>query len=441
MISMRRRLLLHLMIALLIGSIAVGVVTYLSSRDEINELFDENFKQIATVLERQKTVLADSEEVILDRTKLKGEEEFLIQLWTPDRKLVYSTHPKITFSPPKTHGFETRTFNGEEWRSYATEANGIIVTVSQPLSARREMIFEIIVKMLLPISLQFPILGLLIWLAVGRSLDSLSFISSSLKKKSEGSLQPLPLDNIPAEIMPLVNALNDLLVRLDDGMKLQRRFTADAAHELRTPLTAVQLQLELLSRSQDETEKNEALASLTQGVRRSIRLVEQLLAFARLEAELNAQPAETLDVVAMCQEAVKFFSGRASQKNIDLGLVRQDPAVIFSSAESLRTVLSNLIENALRYTPENGQVDVSVYTEGGHPVIEVSDNGIGIPPAERMRVFDRFYRGIDNKEQGTGLGLSIVKSLLDHDGASISVSPGIDGKGSCFKIIYPKSTI
>ncbi|MES2729811.1 MAG: ATP-binding protein [Pseudomonadota bacterium] len=438
MTSMRRQLLLHLMIALLAGSIVVGAVSYLSSRDEINELFDGNFKQIALVLEQQKTVLVDSKSVVSDVKELKGEEEFLIQLWTPDLKLIYSTHPQIAFFAPTQDGFDTRVFNGEDWRSYATEANGVIVQVSQSISARHEMIFEITLKMLLPVLLQFPILGLLIWLAVGRSLGSLTVISSSLQKRSETSLQPLSVENIPEEIIPLVKALNDLLTRLDNAMKLQRRFTADAAHELRTPLTAVQLQLELLGRTKDEAEKQDAVEDLTQGVQRSIRLVEQLLAFARLEAEVNAQPAEALDALPLCQDVVKFFSGRADQKNIDLGLVRQEPACLVSNAESVRTVVNNLIENAIRYTPKNGQVDVSVYVSGGHAVIEVSDNGPGIPSAEQTRIFDRFYRVLGNQEQGTGLGLAIVKSILDKDGADISIRHGIDGKGSCFKIVYPK---
>jgi two-component system, OmpR family, sensor kinase len=439
MTSMRRHLLFHLMIALLAGSIVVGIVSFLSSRDEINELFDENFKQISMMLKRQTNLLADSKTPASSKNKLKGEEEFLIQLWTQDSRLVYSTHPLIDVPPPAKQGFDTRDFKGENWRSYASTENGVTLQVSQPVSARDEMIYEIALNMLLPILLQFPILGLLIWLAVGRSLGSLTFISNSLQKRSESSMQPLSFEQIPEEITPLVKALNDLLARLDEAMKLQRRFTADAAHELRTPLTAVQLQLELLGRTKNKEEMQEAMSSLTQGVQRSIRLVEQLLAFARLEAEVNTQPAVHLDVLPLCQEAVKFFSNQAAQKNIDLGLVRQESVFIFSNPESLRTVINNLIENAVRYTPNNGRIDVSVYSDTVRSVIEVSDSGPGIPYAERTRIFDRFYRILGNNAPGTGLGLAIVKRILDKDGADIAIGPGIHGKGCCFKVSYPEA--
>ncbi len=430
---------LHLMIALLAGSIVVGVVSYFSTRDEINELFDGNFKQIAMVLEREKAAPIDTGAAASKKKKLKGEEEFLIQFWTPDHKLTYSTHPLIPFPAPAQKEYDTREFQGKTWRSYSTSAHEIIVQISQPESERNKMIFEIALKMLVPVLLQFPILALLIWLAVGRSLDSLAFISSGLQKRSATSLQPLSFENIPQEITPLVRALNDLLLRLDDAAKLQRRFTADAAHELRTPLTAVQLQLQLLARTKNDTEKQEAVENLTHGVQRSIRLVEQLLAFARLEAGDNAQAPGRMDATPLSREIVKFLSGRAAEKNIDLGISRQEPAMLFSTPESIRAVMTNLIENALRYTQAQGQIDVAVYADEGRAVLEVSDNGPGIPPAEWTRIFDRFYRVLGNAVPGTGLGLAIVKSILDKDGAQITVGPGIHGAGVSFKVIYPRA--
>ena len=437
MTSMRRHLLLHLMIALMASSMAVGVVSYLSSRDEINEVFDANFRQIALVLDRQKTVMADTGAGISKRKELKSEEEFLIQFWTPDLKLSYSTHPLIPFIAPDKQGFQTRDYNGVEWRSYVASANGMIVQVSQPQSARDAMILEITLRMLLPVLLQFPILGLLIWLAVKRSLGALALISSSLQRRSATSLQPLPSENIPEEITPLVTALNDLLLRLEDAAKLQRQFTADAAHELRTPLAAVQLQLQLLSRTKSEGERQEAVENLTQGVHRSIRLVEQLLAFARLEADVQAQPAIRMDALPVCREIVKLLTGPAVEKNVDLGISRQEPAFLFSIPASIQAVMSNIIDNALRYTPAHGQIDVAVYVEDGRAVFEVADNGPGIPAGERSRIFDRFYRVPGNTAQGTGLGLAIVRSILDKDGAQITVDSGIDARGARFKVIYP----
>lgn len=435
--SVRKHLLVHLLTGLLMASMIVGVVSYFSSKDEVDELYDEHLRQIALVLESQKSVLARSEEVVSPNNKLKGEEEFLIQIWGEDGSLIYSSHPLIKLPQSKKEGFATQVYNTEEWRSYSTKPNNLVLQVGQPIELRDDMLVEMAFKMLVPILLQFPMMALFIWLAVGSGLESLSIISMDIKKRSETSLRPLSLNGIPEEIMPLVHALNELLVQLDNAMQMQRQFTADAAHELRTPLTAVTLQLALLERTQSEAERADALKSLMSGVQRSISLVEQLLAFARVEGRVDRSHHKQIDLAPVMHDIVASFTHKAIAKQIDLGLVREESAIGLFDLEEIYAVFNNLIENALRYTQEGGRVDVSVYTDQGKPVIIVADNGRGIPPEEHTRIFDRFYRVLGNKESGTGLGLAIVKSILDKSGASIHIAAGIDGKGTEFKIIFP----
>lgn len=435
--SVRKQLLLHLMTALLMTSIVVSIVTYISAREEIDELYDEHLRQIALALEGQKIIIPKTDKDRSSRTKLKGEEEFLIQTWSKNGKLLYSSHPRIDFPAPRHEGFSQQHYNDEAWRSYATASGELSLQVAQPLYARDELLLEIALKMLIPVLLQFPIMALFIWLAVGNSLESLSVISSDIQKRSEKSLQPLDLDSAPEEVVPMVNALNELLSKLTKSIHMQRRFTADAAHELRTPLTAVKLQLALLGRSQNAVERQDALNTLTLGVERSIRLVEQLLTFARIEADVDYKLSSPVDLDAIAHETVRMFSGQAAQAGIDLGLAQAEKVQCHANQDGIQTVLNNLISNALNHTPRNGRIDVSVYTENGRGVLVVADNGTGIDANERIRIFDRFYRIPGQVSSGTGLGLAIVKNILDQQGATIRIDDGIDGRGVSFKIIFP----
>jgi len=246
-------------------------------------------------------------------------------------------------------------------------------------------------------------------------------------------------------VQPLVHALNGLLGRLERALVAQRAFIADAAHELRTPLTAVHLQAQLVERAATDDERRAAMQTLKRGLDRATHLVEQLLTLAREEPDVAIRPFAPVDLAALARSVVGEQAAIAAARGLDLGLERADPAVVEGDAAGLRTLLSNLVDNALRYTPRGGRVDVAVESQGTGAAIIVRDSGPGIPAAERNRVFDRFYRAPNAAAAdlaGSGLGLAIVRRVAERHGADVALGTGIaeDGReGLGVTVLFPSA--
>jgi two-component system OmpR family sensor kinase/two-component system sensor histidine kinase QseC len=268
-------------------------------------------------------------------------------------------------------------------------------------------------------------IGAVAWI-VRRGLDPLRFVAAEVQRRDARTLAPLGTDHLPREIEPLVNELNRLLERLRQAFAAQRAFISDAAHELRSPLTALRLQLQLLDRAPDETERLEARARLGAAVERAIHLVEQLLTLARSEPQDAAMELENVDLAAAAADAIKDTHDLALARKIDLGLEAPPGLNVQGDREALRTLVRNLVDNAVRYTPPGGTVQVRCWSAAQRAQLEVSDTGPGIPPGEKKRVFDRFYRRAAAQEDGTGLGLAIVKAIAERHGAQIDLgeAPG-----------------
>lgn len=240
----------------------------------------------------------------------------------------------------------------------------------------------------------------------------------------------------------MVGAINGLMARLNESLTAQRRFLSDAAHELRSPITALRLQLQVLERSADAAAIEAAKNELRQGVARAQRLVEQLLQFARTEPEAVTAPLVPTDLNQVVREVVGAQNLRAEIWKLDLGASVSEPVVALSEASQLTILLNNLVENAMRYTPSGGVVDVGAEMRDGHPVLFVRDTGPGIAKDDRERVFDRFYRGEQLAPSqraivGSGLGLAIVKAIADHHGAVVELLDRIDGPGLEVRVAFP----
>jgi two-component system OmpR family sensor kinase len=252
-------------------------------------------------------------------------------------------------------------------------------------------------------------------------------------------MAPLADRDVPEELQPLAASINGLLARLSDALAAQRRFTADAAHELRTPLAALKLQLDLARRNGAASGGGQAaLDDLEAGVARASHVVEQLLTLARVEPEAMARARTQCDLAALARDAVVARAGLAAAKSIDLGLVRADAAIVDGEAANLAILLSNLLDNALRYTPRGGRIDVAVEQADDGATLAVADTGPGIPADERARVFDRFVRGRDVHEPGSGLGLSIVKRIADAHHATVTLDAPAEGSGLVVRVRFPK---
>lgn len=445
MTSVKKRLLASLLTVIVLSTLISTIVTYFELKEEMDELFDENMKQIVHAISvhditTQSSFISDTKDV---RRTLKGEEEFLIQIWHKDL-INFSSKPAITFPKQDTGGVRTVKYKDIDWRYFGLDAgNDWLIQVSQPIPMRHTVIWEIYFEQLIPTLIQLPVLMGIIWLVVGFGFSPLSRISRSIETRTETFLEKLSEKDTPQEVLTMVQAINGLLDRLSRALNTQKRFTADAAHELRTPLTAVRLELDVLKRAETQQEKDQSLQKLYKAVDRCTRLVEQLLEIARLEPERVNEKITDVSLPDIIKNVTEESRQAAKQKNISLEIERSESITIKGQAHALTVLASNLVNNALQYTPDGGKIRLSIYKEKEtkEAIISISDNGPGIPEAEQTRIFDRFYRITGKKHigQGSGLGLSIVKSIADHHKASINLHEGLDKKGVSFEIRFPLS--
>jgi signal transduction histidine kinase len=307
------------------------------------------------------------------------------------------------------------------------------------MSVREDRAAALALDTLRPFALLLPVLALFIWFTVGRALVPLERLTGQVRARRVDALDALPDARLPAEVQPLVNALNELLARLRAALERERAFLADAAHELRTPLTALHLQMEMLGHAQGEAERRAAMDSLSAGVQRAIRLVEQMLAMARAEPRANPAPLLPVRLDVLAREAVTDLVPLADARQVDLGLTSEAPVTVAADAEALRTLLRNLIDNAVQHSPAGGRVDVAVEpgSDSTGARLLVSDEGPGIPEAERARVFDRFYRRAGNPSPGSGLGLAIVRTIADAHHASVTLEDNPQGRGLRVRVSFP----
>ncbi len=419
--SIRRKLLFTLIGALSIVMAIGAWATYSAARDEANAIFDYHLEQIALSV-RNQTFQGSTE-------ALAGDErfEFVVRIWDRSGLGIYYSRPHRILPDVARLGYATERTSEGAWRVYALQYRGQTIAVAQPMSVRARLAAGAALRTMLPFIVLLPLAALLIWLLVSRELRPLTELAHSVARRTPDALDPISESGVPTEAGPLVRSLNDLLARLQAAMQAQRAFIADAAHELRTPLAALQLQAQLLERASDTAGRAAAMTDLKQGLERAIHVVRQLLTLARQEPGTSEPPMTRVVLADLVSQAVAAAANTAAFRNIDLGVAASDPgAGVTGHAEALRTLLDNLVGNAVRYTPDGGRVDVSCGRGETHAWLEVIDTGPGIPEAERERVFDRFYRRSGQEVAGSGLGLAIVRAIADkhHAGLALTDAPG-----------------
>jgi two-component system OmpR family sensor kinase len=414
--SIRRQLLVWLLALVIVGVGFAGWLIYRQALAEANELFDYQLEQIAAALPSEpfSSVLQSNSD---------SDEGVVIQIWNRNGVLMYYSHPRVPLAPHAELGFSTETTSRGIWRVYSAIVGDNVVQLAQPVSIRNRLAAGVAWRTLWPLVLLLPLLGVAVWVIVGRGLAPLQRVTRALDTRHPEALDPLPDNRLPAEVRPVVDALNGLLERLATALDTQKAFVADAAHELRTPLAAVQIQSQLVARAKDDASRKEALEDLQAGITRATRLAEQLLALARSEPD-GKSASTAVDLHALLDDCVGAYVLLAQQRGVDLGIEANEAATINGDANALRVMFNNLIDNATKYTPRGGRVDVSLQLDGGRPLVRIADSGQGIPADERERVFDRFYRVGSGASRartdvaGSGLGLAIVRRIaLQHDAA------------------------
>lgn len=415
-------------VPLVITGAAVGSFALLNAWYEIEEVYDAELAHAAKLLlqlteheldEHKK----DEIELGIEDSKATHpyEKNIAFRIWE-DNLLVtqsVSAHGFDSFRAPP--GFSNHTLNGERWRFfvYFGEHSNITVEVAEKQDVRMDITLDLAESLIVPFSLFVPILLFLIWLGTTKSLQPLSLLSVAVDRRDIDDLSPLRAPLIPREITPLVGALNKLFVRMEESIRREREFTDNAAHELRTPLAAMKTQAQVLLKKTTENAEKEGLENLVASIDRAVRLVEQLLSFARLQSK--DMPFAVVDFSTLVDEVVTEFSPLAKAKGQALTADVPRGIRLKGNKDALQIMLRNLIDNAIKFTPDKGDIRVSLAMHNGQVILDVSDTGPGVSDDQKDKIFDRFYRVSKSKTQGSGLGLAMVKWICDSHKARIEI--------------------
>jgi two-component system sensor histidine kinase TctE len=441
-------------------------ITYLVAKSIANQPFDHALEDNVTVLAQQVKevdgrVLARLPGSARDILRADDVDSVYFQITGPRGEVVDGDRDlpspppeeaersgRVHFRNESLHGTPVRVayawVNLQPLLNTGAEPRLALVQVAETLEKRAQLANEIIKGVILPQFIILPVILALVWFALSRGLSPLAQLQERIRARPPDDLSPIDSRQVPEEISPLVGSLNDMLARLAHTIDAQKRFIADAAHQMKTPLAGMRMQSELALRQVDPGEIHRSLEQLAKSSESATRLVNQLLALARAENQPHAGLAlEPLDLSLLARSVVQDWVQASFSHEIDLGYEDPDgPVEILGDGMMLRELLSNLIDNALRYTPPGGSVTVRVRSDAGQALLEVEDTGPGIAPGERRRVFERFYRILGSSAPGSGLGLAIVREIARQHGADIEIfnNPrSIQKKypGSLFRLTFP----
>ena len=437
--SVRARLLVFLLAAIVLVAIVQALVAYRSALSQADDMFDNHLQRTAVSLARGAPVSPAS----AGEEAGANDEDLLIQIWSAEGVRIYRSTRRILLPEQIVLGMSTVTTAQASYRMYSVATPTRIIQVGQDLAVRQRLAGAFAWQAVLPTAAMAPLLMIIVWWVVGSSLAPVDRVRRQLAQRQPGDLPGIDESEVPDEVRPLIAEMNLLFARVDRAFSAQRQFVGDAAHELRTPLTALKLQIDALSRAPDDASRARAVARLEAGVERARRLVEQLLLLARQEAASPgaAEPFPEVSLTDAVRMSIADALPLAQARDIDLGMVRDDAATVALAPDVLRTLLGNLLDNAIKYTPLAGRIDVGVASEQGTCRVWVEDSGPGIPAAERARVFERFVRLDGTSGEGTGLGLAIVKAIADRENIAVTLDDAAELGGLRITLQFPAHTV
>ena len=418
--SLRRRLLWLVLAAIAFASVLQASSAYRTALQQADTMFDYHLQELARSVQGGMRFAPGAD---------PGSTDFVVQIWGPDGAQIFRS-TEMALPERAVLGFSDMSVNGVPYRVYSLQTPEQTIQIAQDLDARQRRARFLALRAVLPVALLAPLLMMAVWWLISRSLAPVERMRRQVAGRAADDLSPLPDAGLPEEVLPLVNELNLLFGRVRVAFAAQSNFVADAAHELRSPLTALKLQAQALRRSQDDAGREAAIARLNDGIERAIGLVGQLLVLAREEGERGAAAQwQRIDLQDLARQVVADVLPQAQAKRIDVGLATSAAVWVHGQPEPLHILLRNLLDNAVKYSPEGGQVDLSLSVDNAAPCLTVEDSGPGIPEAERERVFDRFYRTADASAAGSGLGLAIVRAIATRHGAQVRLgrSQGLGG--------------
>lgn len=433
--SLRARLLWLLFAAVVLAAVAQAIIAYRTALGETNAIFDYQMQQMAMSLRPGLPVSSE----LVDRFITNEDEnfDFVVQVWNADGRRIFRSTEQAELPRHSDLGFSMVDARGTTYRVFSVASGNQHIQVAQDLAARRELAGALALRTASPIVVMVPFLMLLVWWVVSTSLAPVNRVQSQIAAREADSLAAVNESGLPDEIRPLVQELNLLFQRMRQAFDAQKNFVADAAHELRSPLAALKLQVEGLRRAHTESARDLAINRLSAGIERAARLVEQLLVLAQHQANASAMVGGTaVDLAQVVNQAYSDVTPVAQARRIDLRPANCHGAHLLGQHEALRILVRNILDNALKYTPLNGVVEVSIRREGKQLIFQVDDNGPGIAPEDRQRVLDRFYRVAGTEGTGSGLGLAIVKAIADFHTATIALDYSARLGGLCVKVTF-----
>jgi two-component system OmpR family sensor kinase len=429
-----RRAALTWMTALLafVGLVAI-VIAYDYARDETAEFLDGQLRQIALNVGTGLSQAAGP--AVTDQDP---EDRFAITIRDRAGRMVHQSLPDVQIPRQDKPGFANVVAGGASWRVYTVGDQARTVQVAQRETIRAEIADSAALGAAAPILIVIPLSWLVVGWAMSRMIGRLNDLAEEIAARSAKATEPIPIAGVPSEVKPLVESMNGLIARLQAATDAQRRFLADAAHELRTPLAALQIQVDNLAAG--GAGQDERVAALAAGVKRAGALVDQLLRLERLEGPA-AGVGPSFDLGALLLDCVADCAPLAQGKDVDIGIDFTADAMIQGVERDVRALFASLIDNAARYTPPGGKIDVALARREGRPVVEIVDTGPGLPKGAERRIFDRFYRGAPHDTEGTGLGLAIARRIAERHGFELTVENRPDAAtGVIARVVMPRET-
>jgi signal transduction histidine kinase len=430
-----------------VGILCVAVGNWQAHRQTQSQL-DYQMEQVARIVAAQdfsahrQSEPADGPD-ILPRVNINhdNEDDLIVVVRDTSGQVVYASKsnrhiPGGLLPSSGELGFHIRDFGSGQYRVFSAQSNGLSIEVALSMDVISEVEGGVALATLLPIVLLLPVLALVIGIVIRRHVAPLTAAAATLAQRATSSFEDLPVQDLPAEVRPLVEEINRLMRRLETTVLREKQFVTDAAHALRTPLTALQLQVDVLDGGRDEQDKAARLAELRTGLRRIIRLSEQLLSLARNESAAGPIEEKT-DLRQGLDDVSQLYADAARAGNVRLQVESDAPVFVPGSPRRLGLILGNLVENAIRYSPAGAAVSIRTCVAGGRVRIEVWDEGVGIAPTELERVFERFYRAPGDTSNGSGLGLSTVDSIVRQLGGSVWLENRADTSGLIAIVTLP----
>lgn len=434
--SLRARLLFFLLAAIAVGALVQGAIAYRSTLAQADDIFDSLLQRTALSLGTGDGLLSTGP------THARGAgspvaDDLIIQIWTPDGLRVFNSRSRLRLPSQIVLGFSDATLEGETYRVYSLATPFQVIQVAQDMGVRKNMARALALRTVAPIAAAAPLLMLIIWCVVSWSLRPVKRARAQVAARQPEDLSPINVRGLPDEIRPLVQELNLLLERMRGAFAQQKQFVGDAAHELRSPLAALRLQMQSLQRAGDSQTRQVAEQRLAAGIDRATRLVEQLLSMARHEGPDEQAPHAPVDLADVLRQALSETLAQANAKQVSIELEGEPEARILGDRDALILMVRNLLDNAIKYSPTGGGIRMRLEHAPGRASLLIDDEGPGIAPDERERVFDRFYRVQGNTQPGSGLGLAIARAIADRHGATISLEDAPEGTGLRARVDFP----